>query len=152
MALGAEGIITIKGKALTTKVSQAWALSKSGKAWKKANIAGSVIKVNSKTLRADLGDGFTAEVKKSATPVAGDDDRVRRDSCCSSGLASSSPSAAQPGADVKHGLETLASQASDSPTKGAEGREGRGQDARRDVLHLRAAGLLLLQELLGCHQ
>ena len=71
MALSAGGVTTIKGNALTTKVLRAWALRKSGEAWKEANIAGSVIKVNIKAVKVDLGDGFTAKVKKSATPAAG---------------------------------------------------------------------------------
>ena len=50
--------------------------------------------------------------------------RARRDS---SGSASSSYSAAQPGGDVKHDLETLASQASDSPTKALKGGQGGGR-------------------------
>jgi len=53
--------------------------------------------------------------------------RARRDSSCSSGSASSPSSAAQPGADVKHDLEMLAPQASDSPTKAQRG----GKDGGR---------------------
>jgi len=168
-----------------------------------------VVKVNSETVKVDLGDGFMVEVKKSA--AAGDPDvaqadapaampsgapaagapvvwrwvtndaaiaasaapaagapvvrrsslaaaapaaapptpapaatagggdfpgldvykykryRARRGSSCSSGSASSSSSAAQPGADVKHDLETIASQASDSPTKAQKGGGGGGR-------------------------
>jgi len=104
-----------------------------------------------------LGDSFTVEVRKCATPAASDGDsdseghraeaaaadagasdsdsyvykdkrhRARRGSSCSSGSASSPSSAAQPGADVKHDLETLASQASDSPTKAQKGGRGGGR-------------------------
>ena len=100
MTPGAAGIITIKGMALTTMVPKAWALRKFG--------------------QSSLGDGFAVEVKKCATPAAGDDDsdseghraeaaaadadapdsdsdvykdkryRARRSSSCSSGSASSS--------------------------------------------------------------
>jgi hypothetical protein len=77
MALEAGGSITIKGKALTTKVSKAWAQSKFGQAWQEANIEGAVVKVNSKTVKVDLGDGFMVEVKKSA--AAGDPDVAQAD-------------------------------------------------------------------------
>ena len=73
MALEAGRAVTIKGKALTTKASKTWAKDKFGEWWQKAHIPGVVVKVNSKTVKIDLGDGIMVELKKDglATQVAG---------------------------------------------------------------------------------
>ena len=66
MALQVGGIISIKGKVLTTKGSKALAQKKFGEWWQLANIEGTVTKVNSKTVKIDLGDSVTVELKKEA--------------------------------------------------------------------------------------